>query len=127
MQLFDISLSLTDMFRGETVTEIRMAGLDHALLFTAVEGKIYIRSYRYRVNNVFPLLHLFHCRIMLKKSGLPTPRVELDEIGPSLDLVLRRTHLASSDLYKEACKVPKATKVSYRLAQKFLHGKTLAS
>ena len=51
-------------------------------------------------------------RVLLKKSGHPTPRVELDEIGPSLDLVLRRTHLASSDLYKEACKVPKATKVS---------------
>ena len=50
-------------------------------------------------------------RVLLKKSGHPTPRVELDEIGPSLDLVVRRTHLASTDLYKEACKVPKATKV----------------
>jgi len=50
-------------------------------------------------------------RVLLKKSGHPIPRVELDEIGPSLDLVMRRTHLASTDLYKEACKVPKATKV----------------
>lgn len=57
-------------------------------------------------------MKLLHCRILLKKSGHPTPRVELDEIGPSLDLVIRRTHLASSDLYKQACKVPKATKVS---------------
>ncbi|XP_065886883.1 ribosome production factor 2 homolog [Dysidea avara] len=85
---------LIDLFRGEVVTEIRMAGLDHALLFTAVEGKVHLRSYR----------------VLLKKSGHSTPRVELDEIGPSLDLVMRRTHLASSDLYKEACKVPKATK-----------------
>ena len=66
MQLFDISLSLTDMFRGETVTEIRMAGLDHALLFTAVEGKIYIRSYRYHVNNVVPLLHFFIVGLCLR-------------------------------------------------------------
>jgi len=45
-----------DTFRGETVTEIRMAGLDHALLFTAVEGKVYIRSYRYYVKNFIQLL-----------------------------------------------------------------------
>ena len=60
----------------------------------------------------YPTTETFYSRILLKKSGHPTPRVELDEIGPSLDLVLRRTHLASSDLYKEACKVPKAAKVS---------------
>ena len=57
------------------------------------------------------LFNMSSNRVLLKKSGHPTPRVELDEIGPSLDLVMRRTHLASSDLYKEACKVPKATKV----------------
>ena len=44
------------MFHGETVTEIRMAGLDHALLFTAVEGKIYIRSYRCCVDNSILLM-----------------------------------------------------------------------
>ena len=102
----------TDMFRGETVTGIRMAGIDHALMFTAVEGKIYIRSYRYCMDVFILLLKFLHCRILLKKSGQPTPRVELDEIGPSLDLVIRRTHLASNDLFKEACKVPKAAKVS---------------
>ena len=30
--------------------------------------------------------------------------MELEEIGPSLDLVLRRTQLASDDLFKTACK-----------------------
>lgn len=45
-------------------------------------------------------------------SGCRTPRIELEEIGPSLDLVLRRTHLASDDLYKLAHKQPKALKVS---------------
>merc|ERR1711860_6779 len=38
------------------------------------------------------------------KSGGRIPRVELEEIGPSLDLSLRRTHLASDDLFKTACK-----------------------
>lgn len=32
-------------------------------------------------------------------------------MGPSLDLVMRRTHLGSDDLMKVATKVPKAVKV----------------
>ena len=49
--------------------------------------------------------------MLLKKSGSRTPRVELEEMGPSLDFVMRRTHLASDDLMKAATKVPKAIKV----------------
>lgn len=52
-------------------------------------------------------------RSLLKKSGCRTPRIELEEIGPSLDLVMRRTHLASDDLYKLAHRQPKALKVSH--------------
>lgn len=48
----------------------------------------------------------------MKKSGSRTPRIEVEEMGPSLDLVLRRTHLASDDLMKAATKVPKVVKVS---------------
>ena len=56
-----------------------------------------------------PLGAIFPSRIQLKKSGARVPRVELEEMGPSLDVVMRRTHLASADLYKQACKQPKAT------------------
>ena len=52
------------------------------------------------------------CRILLKKSGSRLPRVELEEVGPSIDLTMRRTKLASDDLYKRARKVPYAVKVS---------------
>ena len=52
-------------------------------------------------------------RILLKKSGSQIPRIELEEMGPSLDLVVRRSHLASDDLMKQACRQPKATKVVY--------------
>ncbi|XP_034555934.1 ribosome production factor 2 homolog [Notolabrus celidotus] len=85
---------LIDFFRGPTVPAVRLAGLEHVLHFTAVEGKVYLRSYR----------------SVLKKSGCRTPRIELEEMGPSLDLVLRRTHLASDDLYKLAHRRPKALK-----------------
>merc|ERR1711902_338861 len=55
---------------------------------TALDNKVLLRSYR----------------IDLQKSGTKYPRVELEEIGPSLDLVLRRSQLASDDLFKTACK-----------------------
>jgi ribosome production factor 2 len=71
---------LMDFFRGPEVTNIRLAGVEHCIQFTAV-------------------------KILLKRSSTPKmPRVELEEIGPSMDLVLRRSHLASDDLFKSACK-----------------------
>uniref|UniRef100_A0AAY5ECJ1 Ribosome production factor 2 homolog n=1 Tax=Electrophorus electricus TaxID=8005 RepID=A0AAY5ECJ1_ELEEL len=85
---------LTDFFRGPTVSAVRLAGLEHVLHFTAQDGKIYMRSYR----------------VKLKKSGCRTPRVELEEIGPAFDFVLRRTHLASDDLYKTAHRQPRGLK-----------------
>ncbi|XP_049613124.1 ribosome production factor 2 homolog [Syngnathus scovelli] len=85
---------LIDFFRGPSVSAVRLAGLEHVLHFTAVDDKIFMRSYR----------------SLLKKSGCKTPRIELEEIGPSFDFVLRRTHLASDDLYKLSHKQPKALK-----------------
>ncbi|CAH2252155.1 ribosome production factor 2 homolog, partial [Pelobates cultripes] len=83
---------LIDFFRGPTVSAVRLAGLEHVLHFTAVDGKIYMRSYK----------------VLMKKSGCRTPRIELEEMGPSFDFVMRRTHLASDDLYKQSMKLPKA-------------------
>lgn len=51
-------------------------------------------------------------KILLKKSGLKTPRIELDEIGPSIDFSIRRTKIASKDLYKLATKKPAELKVT---------------
>ncbi|XP_060947847.1 ribosome production factor 2 homolog [Limanda limanda] len=85
---------LIDFFRGPTVPAVRLAGLEHVIHFTALDGKIFMRSYR----------------CLLKKSGCRTPRIELEEIGPSFDFVMRRTHLASDDLYKLAHRQPKALK-----------------
>ncbi|XP_030051529.1 ribosome production factor 2 homolog [Microcaecilia unicolor] len=85
---------LIDFFRGPTVPCVRLAGLEHVLHFTALNGKIFMRSYK----------------VLLKKSGCRTPRIELEEIGPSFDFTVRRTHLASDDLYKLALKQPKALK-----------------
>ncbi|KAK2705942.1 hypothetical protein QYM36_016082 [Artemia franciscana] len=85
---------LVDFFRGEEITGLRLAGLEHVISFTAAEGKIFMRSYR----------------ILTKKSGAKTPRVDLEEIGPRMDFSLRRTKLASDDLFKTSCKKPRQIK-----------------
>ncbi|XP_076801964.1 ribosome production factor 2 homolog [Clavelina lepadiformis] len=84
----------TDFFRGPVVDNVRLSGLEHLIQFTAFEGKVFVRSYK----------------VALKKSGSRTPRIELDEMGPNMDLLVRRTHLASDDLFKKACRKPKAAK-----------------
>eukprot|EP00794_Sanderia_malayensis_P000160 gene160-772_t len=84
-----------DFWRGPVVEKIRLQGLEHVLQFTATDGRVYIRSYR----------------VSLKKSGTRVPRVEVTEIGPSFDLKVGRTRLAPDDLYREACRQPRAAKV----------------
>merc|ERR1711915_349298 len=79
---------LIDFFRGPEVDNVRLAGIEHILQFTAVDKKGLVRSYK----------------IKLSKSSTKYPRVELEEIGPSLDLVVRRNQMASEDLFKTACK-----------------------
>ena len=83
-----------DFFRGPVVENVRLNGLEHVLHFTATETEVFMRGYK----------------IVLKKSGTRTPRIELEEMGPNIDFVLRRTRLASDDLYKDACKKPKGGK-----------------
>ncbi|XP_012235781.1 ribosome production factor 2 homolog [Linepithema humile] len=85
---------LVDMFQRETVKKIRLQGLEHVLSFTAVDNKILLRSYK----------------VLLKKSNTRIPRIELEEIGPRADFICRRNKFASEDLFKQACKRPKALK-----------------
>jgi ribosome production factor 2 len=85
---------LIDFFSRGYTKKISLRGLEHVLSFTAVGNQVYMRSYR----------------VALKKSGTRTPRVELVEMGPSIDFSMRRSHLASDDLMKEALKQPKELK-----------------
>lgn len=94
MEYKRIKTFFTDFWRGEKTSDIRLQGLEHVIQITAADKKIYFRSYK----------------ILLKKSGLKTPRVEVEEIGPSFDFAVRRTHLAAESLYKETLKQPKNLK-----------------
>ncbi|KAI9204972.1 Brix domain-containing protein [Polychytrium aggregatum] len=87
---------LLDIFRGEVSEQIDLKGIEHTIVVTAApDGLLYFRVYM----------------IDLRKSGTKLPRVELHEMGPSFDFVVRRTRFAPDDIRKEAMKVPKETKV----------------
>ncbi|KAF5473790.1 hypothetical protein F2P56_005748 [Juglans regia] len=80
---------LLDLLRGEVVENLNIAGLDHVYVCTSISS-----------NRVF----LSHCGLRLKKSGTAVPRMELVEVGPSMDLIVRRNRLPSDSLRKEAMK-----------------------
>mmetsp|Transcript_18217 Transcript_18217/g.20262 ORF Transcript_18217/g.20262 Transcript_18217/m.20262 type:complete len:308 (+) Transcript_18217:61-984(+) len=78
---------LVDFFRGWMVDKIHLHSIDRVFVVTVKEdGTVQIR----------------HCLIKLKKAGSATPQVELEEMGPSLDLSMRRNKLASWDLRNAA-------------------------
>lgn len=84
-----------DFFNGEETSAINLAGLEHVISLTATpDDRILFRTYS----------------IQMKKSGLKTPRVELEEMGPSYDLIMKRTSVPKPDMWKSAVRVPKEVK-----------------
>jgi ribosome production factor 2 len=81
---------LLDLYQGENVSLVNLTGIEHVIIVSASGDKVYFRVYR----------------ILFKKSGSRTPRVELEEMGPSFDIVLRRQHLPSHEISKMANQVP---------------------
>lgn len=85
---------LIDFFRGTKLEKISLQGMDHVIVCTLIDGKIYLRTYI----------------VNFKKSGTKIPNVHLEEMGPHFDLTLRRNQLASDDMWKVACKQPASAK-----------------
>lgn len=70
-----------------------------------------------RVNDVLDMMQVYlrHCGVEYKKSDSDGRRLQLIEVGPSLDLTIRRHREPSDDLKREATKtVPKTTKKKVR-------------
>ncbi|KAK9091580.1 hypothetical protein Sjap_024757 [Stephania japonica] len=78
---------LLDLFRGEVVENLNLAGLDRVFVCTTISS-----------NRVL----FMHCAMRLKRSGTVVPRMELVEVGPSMDLVVRRHRIPNDRLRKEA-------------------------
>jgi ribosome production factor 2 len=93
-----LRLLLLDFYRGDTLDEISLNGLEHIISISTdpnIEGLIRFRVYS----------------VLMKKSGTRVPRIELEEMGPRLDLQLGRVQLPDSDMWKQATRVPKELKV----------------
>ncbi|TKR93719.1 hypothetical protein L596_008127 [Steinernema carpocapsae] len=89
---------MIDWFRGVKISQVRLQGLELIISLTALPDKILFRVYR----------------TQLKKSATSTPRVELTEIGPSIDFKINRHKLASADLFKTATRQPAELRVKPR-------------
>ncbi|ORX70264.1 Brix-domain-containing protein [Linderina pennispora] len=100
-QLVRLKSILLDFFRGEDADMVSLKGLEYVITVTAgpagangETGLVFFRAYT----------------TQLKKSGVRQPRVELEEMGPALDLRVRRVRQPAEDMWKQACKVPKELK-----------------
>jgi ribosome production factor 2 len=80
-----------DFFHGSVLENVNLAGLEHVIICSVVSDVIYFRVYR----------------VLLRKSGSKLPRVELAEIGPRLDLQIRRYQFPNSETWSYATKQPK--------------------
>ena len=78
------------------MTNLNLAGLDRVYVCTAVSS-----------NKVF----FTHCALRMKKSGTIVPRMELVEVGPSMDLVIRRHRLSDESLRKQSMKTAPELKI----------------
>lgn len=80
---------LLDLFREEVVENLNLAGIDRVYVCAAVSPNTVLFT---------------HYALRLKRSGTVVPRMELVEVGPSMDFVVRRHRLPNDALKKEAMK-----------------------
>ena len=100
---------LMDFFNGEVIESICLPGLEHVISVSIAPSQ-----------NLLPLggedpkqlpkVHLRTYTIKLVPSGTRVPRVELAEMGPFIDLSLRRHQEADADMWKAAIKRPRLKK-----------------
>lgn len=80
---------LNDFFQGPVPERVRVKGIEHVIMFIAHGGKIYIRPYLVEQK---------------KTTGSDRAVATCHDMGPQLDLVIRRTQLADHDHFSQACK-----------------------
>lgn len=94
--LKEVQNVLIDFFNGEKASKVNLKGLDHVLVFTSLS------------ENLISFGHYFVEQIPSTKA----PKINLTEIGPSMNLKVKRTKFASQDLRKEAYFIPQELRKS---------------
>lgn len=92
-----------DVFQGEEIASIDVAGLQYVLMVAAGETEGTDMSSNEPGSK--PVIHLRWYRVRTIRSNTPkVPRVELDQIGPSFDFRIGRFKLADESVMREAMK-----------------------
>ena len=85
---------LLDFFRGETSDKIDVEGLQYVISVSAEDNT--------GDGDAKPTIHLRMYLIRTKRSGQKLPRVEVEEMGPRMDLTVGRMREADEAMQKEA-------------------------
>ena len=104
---------LMDLFNGEVIESIYLAGLEHVISVTVapLPGQLAAApASDDQDSGSLPIVHIRGYATKLLASGQRVPRVELVPMGPSLDLLLRRHRPADPELWKAAMRRPKLKK-----------------
>ncbi|KMZ73327.1 Brix domain-containing protein 1 [Zostera marina] len=108
-ELIHLKEILLDLFRGQVIENLNLVGVDHVYVVSAISPKKVL---------------FMHCALRLKRSGTSVPRMELVEVGPSMDLVVRRHRLPNPSIKKEAMKtVSKHAKKIKNVSHDVIDGK----
>lgn len=101
---------LTDFFRGDSSPDkIDVEGLSHIIVCTAAEGDAAEVEGADGTSTSLPLLQLRVYALRTKRSGQRLPRIELEEIGPRLDMRLGRFKEPDVEMQKQSMRKPKTT------------------
>ncbi|KAF1842704.1 ribosome biogenesis protein-like protein RPF2 [Cucurbitaria berberidis CBS 394.84] len=87
-----------DLFKGQDATEVDVEGLQYLISVSAEEPT------DERPN---PEIKLRFYLLRTKRSGQKLPRIEVEEMGPRMDLTLGREQFPDADMLKAAMKKPK--------------------
>lgn len=92
---------LLDMYQAHHEEGIPLMALEHVISVTCGPGGD---------ETTLPKIHLRTYTVKLLSSGSRVPRVQLTEMGPSMDLSVRREAAADPEMMKAALKRPKVAK-----------------
>lgn len=88
---------LLDVFRGPKAEKVSLMGLTRVVVCTALDGDEKTIQFK-------------HYKIVMKKSGVKMPHVQLEEMGPRFKLQVDRQRSAVPERWKAALKTPKELK-----------------
>ena len=127
---------LLDFFRGRQIESVNLKGLDRVVFIT--HAPLHSTNSSSIVGNGSNgsgaaqqlqqqqrlIVYFRQYAVKLKKSGTRVPRVELIEMGPHMDLEVRRVKVPPGEVEKEALQRPKVTaKKQKNVSTDMLEGK----